>query len=152
MNSHLDLMTKNIKRFAILLLIVVSLTSLVTINAASEEYTVKFRGIVITVHQSHYPSLVNYYDDVVEVQITEALMGPDWFDVEPNIPDFLPNLKKYYVYLMDDSFAKFDDVQVGDFVEVYGVYPSCQAISGPYDVKLTESQHYLKWFLAVLCG
>jgi hypothetical protein len=87
------------------------------------DYKVKFTGEVKDVDPYDLSSLGLDGVDAgnIEVSIDHIIEGPDWLS------------DKIVVYRLSDLGAYIDfDIQVGDQVEVYGIYPSTQRISGPY--------------------
>jgi tetratricopeptide (TPR) repeat protein len=99
-------------------------------------YRVRFEGKVTDLNPYDLSDLglKGVDDGNIEVSITDVFDGPEWLENDEVI-----------VYRLSDLGADIDfDVEVGDRVEVYGIYPSTQRISGPYLVELMDSRHYLK--------
>lgn len=114
---------------------VVIIIMCINITAGVPGYTVNFIGDVVE---------INHYD-LRELGLEDFYPG----NVGTLVKIFMiksPIPEKVLICRPSTSSAEFDleKLQIGDRVQVYGLYPSTQITSGPYMVELTKSRHYLR--------
>lgn len=120
--------------FAAFLMIIIIIT-FINITAGEPGYTVNFIGDVVEInhYDLHELGLENFYPGNVG-SLAKILM------IKSPIPE------KVLICRPSTSSAEFDleNLQIGDRVQVYGLYTSTQITSGPHMVELTKSRHYLR--------